>query len=544
MTSPRRARNQKGISLFVAILSLLFIIPMSGLMIDTAVLYVVKARLQAAVDGASLAAARALSLGATTSAQASSAQQNAVNWFYANFPTGNWGTTGTVMNTSSVSVFNDPNISQLRNVTITASTKAPTYFMRWFNYTTVTVVANGNASRRDVVIMMVLDRSGSMQNAGVCGTMITAAKVFTGQFAAGRDRIGLVSFSDNVYLHSAPTTNFQTVLGYTNSSGSGTGALDNITCNGGTATAQAISVAEKQLVTTNLPGALNVIMFETDGLPNTLTQNFWDSTNTKPLLVYNSSPCTDKNGNKYGSGWGGGGFGSSSVVPSWTTSRTIANGSATTPSAGMIGEIYSFDPSQTSSSYTNFYSLMDYYVAGTSGFGSSPVWIGGTNCNFDGGAQSVSDFSAFPATDIYGNSLNPSTNPFKTVTMNGSYVKNDTSSNLNQWTNYHNGVLNATDNAAYNARTNATIPATFFAIGLGGTSSATDQPDYVLLQRMANDPNGDNYNSPQKYTSCASESNCVNYASQPQGTFIFSNTPSQLSQAFLTISSQILRLSK
>ena len=53
--------------------------------------------------------------------------------------------------------------------------------------------------------------------------MITAAKTFTGQFANERDRVGLVSFSDNIYLHSAPTTNFQSVLGYTNGSGSSNG---------------------------------------------------------------------------------------------------------------------------------------------------------------------------------------------------------------------------------------------------------------------------------------------------------------------------------
>ena len=64
----------------------------SGLVVDLGILYSAKARLQAAVDGAALAAARALNLGQTTTAQAASAQQNAVNWFYANFPAGNWAT--------------------------------------------------------------------------------------------------------------------------------------------------------------------------------------------------------------------------------------------------------------------------------------------------------------------------------------------------------------------------------------------------------------------------------------------------------------------
>lgn len=47
----------------VAGLSLTFIVPAVGLMIDVGVLYSVKARFQAAVDGSALAAARALNLG-------------------------------------------------------------------------------------------------------------------------------------------------------------------------------------------------------------------------------------------------------------------------------------------------------------------------------------------------------------------------------------------------------------------------------------------------------------------------------------------------
>jgi hypothetical protein len=64
------------------------------------------------------------------------------------------------------------------------------------------------------------------------------------------------------------------------------------------------------------------------------------------------------------------------------------------------------------------------------------------------------------------------------------------------------------------------------------------------MQRMANDPNGDNYNSPPLYSACAHETNCTTYSGQPQGTFIFSANTSSLSQAFLSISSQVLRLSK
>ena len=164
MHNARNRKNERGTSLFLGTIALVFIIPLVGLFVDVGILYATKARLQAAVDGASLAAARALNLGLTTAAQQSSAQQNAVNWFYANYPTGNWATSGTVMSSSNVQVFDDPNNANLRNVTVTATSTVPTYFMKWFNINSTTISATGNASRRDVVAMMVLDRSASMCN--------------------------------------------------------------------------------------------------------------------------------------------------------------------------------------------------------------------------------------------------------------------------------------------------------------------------------------------------------------------------------------------
>ncbi len=531
--SRRRQRTESGVSLFLGIISLLFIIPLVGLSIDVGVLYVVKARLQASVDGASLAAARALVLGSTTAAQSTSAKQNAVNWFYANFPTGNWGTYNTIMDQSTVNVFDDPNNPQVRNVTVSATTTAPTYFMKWLRFNSVVVSTSGNASRRDVVVMMVLDRSGSMSNAGACDDMINAAKVFTGQFSAGRDRIGLVSFSDNVVLHSSPTTNFRTVLGYTNNSGSAAGALDSITCAGGTSTAQAISLAYNELYRTNLPGALNVLMFETDGLPNTLTMNFWDSANTTAGIA-NTSTCKDANTKTMAAG----GFQTPQSLPAWTDGYTLGSGSyfSNIPS-GIVGAVSSDDPGGSDA----FFLMLKFWRTDTT---VNTDYLTTTNsaatgCYFLNSAYhhdaSPNDIAWFPTTDVWGNALRPATNRYKSVTLSGGHVQVN-------WTNYHNAVLNATDNAAYRARTNSTIPAYFFGIGLGGSSA--NPPDYILMQRMANDSRGDSLHTPPKYDPCDQEPGCITYDNQPQGTFVYSSNASELGQAFLSISSQILRLSK
>lgn len=542
-----RSRTQRGVSLILACCALTFVIPLTGLVVDVGILYVVRGKLQASVDGASLAAARALNLGQTTTAQAGSAKQNAVNWFYANFPTSNWATSGTVMDLTSVNVFDDTNNPQLRNVTVTASTLAPTYFMHWFNKNSVLVNATGNASRRDVVAMLVLDRSGSMCYPGsqpcdsgdttsACAAMITAAKTFTGQFAAGRDRIGLLTFSDGAYIHSAPTTNFQAVLGYSNTGGSGAGSIDTINCNGGTGTAGAVSLAYNELYKMALPGALNLIVLETDGLPNTVAYNFWDG--SSPAGLDATSGCTDNNGKtRAKSGWA-----TLASMKPWTSGHSMNTGGIGYMSdipAGAIGSFYASDPGQSGGPF--HYLLYNPWQTSASN-NSNSIAANGAGGHFSSGVSSdYSDIDWLPGTDIYGNSVKP-TSAYKTVSLTGGRI-NLTASDSTDWPNTHGAALNATDNAAYRARTNSTLPATMFIIGLDSNKGATP-PDAILLQRMANDAKGDTFNATQLYFDCATETDCITYPTQPLGTFIYSPNTAQLNHAFLTISSQILRLSR
>jgi hypothetical protein len=88
------------------------------------------------------------------------------------------------------------------------------------------------------------------------------------------------------------------------------------------------------------------------------------------------------------------------------------------------------------------------------------------------------------------------------------------------------------------------LQATIYIVGLGYGAAGAPAPDPILLQRMANDPNGDQINSTPLYAACSTESACVTYSAQPQGEFIYSSSPSAWGAAFLQIASQILRLSK
>jgi hypothetical protein len=196
-----------------------------------------------------------------------------------------------------------------------------------------------------------------------------------------------------------------------------------------------------------------------------------------------------------------------------------------------------FDPRQTSDSSNSYYLNTNSITVTNSPGCTFPVEPHNQT------TTSYSDFNWLPSQDVFGNEVAPS-NKYQSLaltTINGVQVNNLTGNPTTDWPNTHAAALNATDNAAYNARTNATLPVYVFTLGLGGNDG--NPPDPVLLQRMANDPNGDQFNNPPVYSACSAEPSCISYPSQPQGTFIYSPTSAQLGQAFLAISSQILRLS-
>jgi secreted protein with Ig-like and vWFA domain len=176
--------------------------------------------------------------------------------------------------------------NKTRTVTMQASVTVPLTFMRLLGQTGSTVAAQGQTSRRDVVMIVVLDRSGSMANAGVCGTMISAAQNFVGYFSNGQDMIGLVTFMDGYNLTYAPTLNFDS------NSPSLTTVIGGVQCYGDTGSAGALNQAYTQLQAVNEPGALNVIVFFTDGHPNGVAANFPVKTQVDTRYDYSSETTT------------------------------------------------------------------------------------------------------------------------------------------------------------------------------------------------------------------------------------------------------------
>jgi len=525
---------------------MILVVPMIGLAVDVGLIYALKAQLQASVDGASLAAARALSLSASTSSQVSDAQHNANNWFYSNFPNTYWGATSSDMapDDTHVHVYDDPANPHLRHVDVTAAIDAPNYFMRWFGAASTHIVAKGFASRRDVVAMLVLDRSGSMGSS--CSGLVDAAKLFTGQFSVGRDKIGAVSFADNAYLHSVPTTNFRTALGFDTSVGAtgsntGAGELDTITCGGGTNTASAIAIAYNEIYKNAEPGALNVIVFETDGHPNTITLNFADinySTNTLNAVALTSgSTCTDVNSKTKA----GGGFNNYASIPAWQgtpsyTMNTLASGQTTAPyysstqpgpafytsnvPGGMVGALGGTDSGSTA--YLLFKSWT--FSKASTYQETSGQYVSANGCAFTSNHNSLSDFNWLPTKDVYGNNLTTSYNSVSTASLNGG-----TRISPVNMTQIRAASFNAVDDAALRFRTNGTIPVTFYAVGF-------NTADTTLMQRVANDPGW--------IGNAACTAQCQYDASQPTGKYVYASTTAALNGAFQALASQILRLAQ
>ncbi len=198
-------RRRRGITIIVTATMLVFTMPMLGLAIDAGLLYAVKARLSAATDAAAMAAARSLSLGITLAEQEASAEARGEAFFRANFPPGTLG-----VGNYTVVVDVQETQTRVRTISVNVTAGVGLYFMRSMGITNTAVTAVGKASRRDVNVMVVIDRSGSMNDNGGCSGVKTAAVSFLSMFANGRDRFGMITYGGSYKLDYPPNMNFKT----------------------------------------------------------------------------------------------------------------------------------------------------------------------------------------------------------------------------------------------------------------------------------------------------------------------------------------------
>ena len=209
MTSnSRNWKRQAGSILVLFSLMLPFLlVPLVGLAIDATMLYSVKAKLQSAVDGGAIAAAQSLKSGINFTTQKVTAEKTADQFIRANIivrsagVNGYWGAynlNDTTCGSNPCIVAAEDNANKRRTVSVTASVQVPLLFMRVLGFSSGTITARGTASRRDVVMVLVLDRSSSMTP--VIAELKNGAAYFVNQFQSGRDRLGLVVFGGSAIV--------------------------------------------------------------------------------------------------------------------------------------------------------------------------------------------------------------------------------------------------------------------------------------------------------------------------------------------------------
>jgi len=483
--------------------AMLTLLPMVGLAIDFSVLYNVKARLQEACDAAAIGAGTEVqrSTDVTDPTQNANLRNAILRFFNANFVPAPWNATQA---SYASSVTQDPT-TKMRTITVTASYYVPMLFMRVLGISNSTVGAQAIADLRFVNLMIVVDRSGSVDRTG--SGVQTNPQIIEGDlnqfvgnsatsiFVNGRDVVGLVSFGGNYYLDFAPTTNFQTASPNISTK------INNIFFdNNSTNTGEGLYQAWYQLAQLNQTGALNVILLITDGRPSAFTGSF---------AVAAGSHCTS-HANKTG-------FIDSNV--------SDGNPWQFPPPANrpVNGVLMVSPPCNMSAPFTA--SCEASTVAANSG-----------NCTYAGSPSSVAtDIPTFPAT------IGPITN------ITGANVPYQTT--FNSTTGYFSGggtsvssptaVRYAAFNYAYNVakaiRTDATYTPVIYCVGLNFNTASypAEEPlDADYLATLAND---------QTYTS-ATAPNGVYTAGQTPGKY-YDVTYSGLAAALQDITSQILRLS-
>jgi Mg-chelatase subunit ChlD len=487
-------RGERGFVLVLYSLMMLFIIvPVVGLAIDAGIMYMIKGKLQTAVDGAALGAARSLAANVILADQESNASAAGIANYHANFPTA-W---------MQVTPVNDPTVdwsqstSSTAVVQVTGTVAAPTWFMRLLGFNSVNVSATSTATRRNLNVILVVDRSESLQDEGNCPILKADAESFVeNSFVEGRDQVGMVTFGTSYNYDFALNTTFKSSL---------TTDLSNLTCTGFTNAAAGFTTGFNALLANTATNqfALNVIVFFTDGEPNTMTFGVNPSTN-----------AASSSSSYY-------------PLPVSTTSSCNPHTAGTTLSGVIAGDV-------TYNTWGGVFSWTNSGIPVSSDFNatSGPP----TGCSFQGGGGDIgtgnspsfrNDVSSLPTHDAFGNSTN-TTWPGGT---NGSfpYSVSLTGSTWYSLQNLENAGTNTLDNAAYNARVaaaSATMPYVVYTIGLNPTSTY-GTVNQALLERVANDPASPVYST--TYTA---------------GKFYYVPTAGQLSQAFAAIASDILRIAQ
>ncbi len=271
------AREEHGQILVFFALALPLLILFTAAAIDMGLIYVTKAKLSKAVDAACLTGIKNFSQGETI------ANSLATDIFDANFgaspptPAFTW-TAGSATTPVALQV--------------SATATVNTLFMKYLpQFTTWTLRDTATASRSNLVMSLVLDRSGSMGPDGGMTALQTAVPNFVADFVNGTDHIALISFASNSSVDVPLTASFLTpiknAVASMNPSGGtfGTGAGTNTSFS--TSYGPPLSMADNQNSSISYVQETKVVVYFTDGLMNTIQDTFNCTNNPPGPTLYN-----------------------------------------------------------------------------------------------------------------------------------------------------------------------------------------------------------------------------------------------------------------
>ena len=254
--------NQKGAVLLIFALLLIVLVGFVALGMEVGRWYLVRAELSKGVDAAALAGAKNISNPYVT-----------VNTLVQeigreNFPPGYVET----LASGAGSISFGSQVIDSKNIRVTGNVSAQAILTRLFGIDQIAVQAAGVGQKNEVEIMMVLDRSGSMDGTPI-RDLKRAAISFLDFFeeTQDRDKMGLISFATGVTVNQPLTTNYVTSM---------TSRINAMTATGATNAEDALDQADgPQGFTdqTGVPGDRRVqqyLIFFTDGHPTAFRGTF------------------------------------------------------------------------------------------------------------------------------------------------------------------------------------------------------------------------------------------------------------------------------
>jgi Flp pilus assembly protein TadG len=257
--------NCTGSVLVLTTISLVLLLGVVGLAVDTGGAYGVKAKLNAAVDAAALAAAKAVAEGE------GAARAAARKYFAANIPEGYLRSDPELTGVSiSYNAAGDATID------VSATAPMPTTFLRVIGKDQYDVGVHAQTIRRAVDLALVVDNSTSLRQGAlgdVTQDVIDRSKDFVHKFHENYDRLALIkyAFGAEVPVPFGTDRGFDKDLVMDEIDAFEFGSISSPQL---TNSSEGFWNARDQLDNAANPSSLQVIVFFTDGAPNTFSSRF------------------------------------------------------------------------------------------------------------------------------------------------------------------------------------------------------------------------------------------------------------------------------